>query len=48
MMGSLVYNDNAGIGQIKKIHINNQPVGIYLLKITDDNGQITTRKIIKK
>jgi len=48
MLGSMVYADNVCIGQIKKISINKQPVGIYLLKIIDDNGQIITEKIIKK
>jgi Secretion system C-terminal sorting domain len=48
MMGSMVYNDNIYIGQKKIVSINKQPAGIYLLKVTDDGGQITTKKIIKK
>jgi hypothetical protein len=48
MLGSLVYNDNLCIGQTKKISINRQPAGIYLLKIINDKGQITTEKIMKK
>jgi hypothetical protein len=45
MMGSLVYNDNVCIGQTKRISINKQPVGIYLLKITDRSGQLIIKKI---
>jgi hypothetical protein len=48
MMGGLIYNDDVIIGQTERVSINNQPAGIYLLKITNDDGQIITEKIIIK
>ena len=48
MMGSLVYSDIADVGLGKRIYLNDQPNGIYLLKITNKNGKITTEKIIKQ
>lgn len=48
IMGSLVYSDIADVGLVKRIYINKQPKGIYLLKIINTNGQIMTKKIIKK
>jgi hypothetical protein len=48
LMGNTIYNDYSYTGESKKIFINKQPVGIYLLNVTDNEGKITTRKIIKK
>jgi hypothetical protein len=48
LMGNTIYNDYISTGDMKKISIDKQPVGIYLLNVTDNEGQITTRKIIKK
>jgi hypothetical protein len=49
LMGNTIYYDEyTSMGGTKKISINKQPAGIYLLKIIDDKGQITTEKVIKK
>ena len=32
----------------KKISLNKQPAGIYLLKVSDKNGQVIVEKIIKR
>ena len=48
LMGNTICNDYTFTGETKKISLNKQPAGIYLLKVSDKNGQVIVEKIIKR
>ena len=46
-MGKIIKTENLDLG-ITKLNLSNYPNGIYLLKVTNDNNQTKTMKLIKQ
>ena len=47
VMGKIIKTKNLDLG-ITKLDLSNYPGGIYIMKVTNDNNQIKTVKLIKQ
>lgn len=47
LIGKIIKSDSIDIG-INKLDLNNYPSGLYLIKVTNDNNQTKTIKLIKR